>query len=138
MAGTAVNFPGFPVDDGARPDNVVYVTRYDYTPGTSAGLSTPTSAGNRPHITYAITTIVEKGPVRVHPPQGASLPPNGSISVGNFVDKAWLWADRHPTSPCRGTFYHAITRKTGFGPRPSTPQIFNQNIYTDRLEVVLP
>jgi hypothetical protein len=118
VAGIAANFPGFPVDDGARPDNVAYVTRYDYTPGTTGGLSTPTSAGNPPHFTYAFTTIVDKGSVRVHPPQGAPHPPNESISVGNFVDKPWLWADTHPTSPCRGTLYHAITRKTGFDDEP--------------------
>ena len=102
VAGIAANFPGFPVDDGARPDNVAYVTRYDYTPATPGGLSTPTSAGNPPHFTYAFTTIVDKGSTRVHPPQGAPHPPNESISVGNFVDKPWLWVDTHPASPCRG------------------------------------
>ena len=123
VAGTAANFPGFPVDDGARPDNVVYVTRYDYTPGTPGGLSTPISAGNPPHFTYAFTTIVDKGSVRVHPPQGAPHPPNESASVGNFDDKAWLWADTHPTSPCRGTLYLAITRKTGFDDEPGASLI---------------
>jgi hypothetical protein len=118
VAGIAANFPGFPVDEGARPDNVAYVARYDYTPGTPAGVNTPTSAGNPPHFTYAFTTIVDKGSVRIHPPQGAPHPSSSSISVGNFVDKPWLWADTHPASPCRGTLYHASTRKTGFDDEP--------------------
>ena len=42
-------------------------------------------------------------------------------SVGNFVDKPWIWVDTHPTSPCRGTLYHASTRKTGFDDEPGAP-----------------
>jgi hypothetical protein len=39
-------------DQADRPvDNLVYVARYDYTPGTPAGTSTPNSAGNPPNFT---------------------------------------------------------------------------------------
>jgi len=41
-------------DPGERPvDNLVYVAKYDYTPGTPGGTSTSSSAANPPNFTYA-------------------------------------------------------------------------------------
>ncbi|HLE14961.1 MAG TPA: hypothetical protein VI776_09445, partial [Anaerolineales bacterium] len=51
-------------DQPDRPvDNLVYVARYDYIPGSPAGTSTPNSAGNPPEFTYAGTTVVDRGAV---------------------------------------------------------------------------
>ncbi|HET7201999.1 MAG TPA: hypothetical protein VFI92_01405, partial [Steroidobacteraceae bacterium] len=51
-------------DQSDRPvDSVVYVARYEYTPGTPGGASTPNSAANPPNFTYAGTTIVDRGAV---------------------------------------------------------------------------
>src|SRR5574342_464385 len=47
-------------DQPDRPvDNLVYVARYNYTPGSPAGTSTQTSAANPPNYTDAGTTVVD-------------------------------------------------------------------------------
>jgi hypothetical protein len=92
-------------DQPDRPvDTVVYVAKYDYTPGTPGGTSTPNSAGNPPNFTYAGTTIVDRGAV------GFAVP--GVIGfAGNFVDKEWMEIDTNSPadSPCAGNVYIAYT-----------------------------
>ena len=49
-------------DQPDRPvDNLIYVARYNYTPGSPGGVSTPNSAANPPNFTYAGTTVVDRG-----------------------------------------------------------------------------
>src|SRR5215211_2993879 len=90
-------------DKTERPlDNLVYVARYDYTPGTPAGTSTPNSAANPPNFTYAFTTVVDRGSV------GFAVP--GVVGfAGTFTDKEWMEIDNYPDSPCSGYIYVAHT-----------------------------
>lgn len=89
-------------------DTVVYVAKYDYTPGTPGGVSTPSSAANPPNFTYAFTTLVDKGAV------GFALPePSPFGFAGKFDDKNWLAVDTNPGSPCSGNVYYSFTRFTG-------------------------
>ena len=102
-------------DQSDRPlDTVVYVAKYNYTPGTPSGTSTPNSAANPPNFTYAGTTIVDRGAV------GFAVP--GVIGfAGNFVDKEWMEIDQNPpaASPCAGNIYVAFTSFHGaFGNSP--------------------
>jgi len=102
-------------DQPDRPvDTVVYVAKYDYTPGTSGGTSTPNSAANPPNFTYAGTTIVDRGAV------GFAVP--GVIGfAGDFTDKEWLEVDLNSpaASPCSGSVYVAWTSFHGaFGNSP--------------------
>jgi hypothetical protein len=94
-------------DQADRPvDNLVYVTRYDYTPGTPAGTSTPNSAANPPNFTYAFTTVVDRGAV------GFAVP--GVIGfAGTFTDKEWMEVDTYEASPCSGNVYVAHTNFHG-------------------------
>ena len=96
-------------DQPDRPvDNLVYVARYDYTPGTPAGTSTPNSAGNPPNFTYAGTTVVDRGAV------GFAVP--GVIGfAGLFTDKDWMEVDQNSpaASPCAGNVYVAHTNFHG-------------------------
>jgi hypothetical protein len=96
-------------DQPDRPvDNLVYVARYDYTPGSPAGVSTPTSAGNPPNFTYAFTTVVDRGAV------GFAVP--GVIGfAGTFTDKEWMEVDTYTDSPCSGNIYVAHTSFHGAG-----------------------
>ena len=72
-------------DPGERPlDTVGFVARYNFTPGTPATASTPTSAGSPPHFTYAGTAIVDRGAVGFAVPSGFA---------GNFTDKPWMEVD---------------------------------------------
>jgi hypothetical protein len=89
-------------DQPDRPvDNVVYVAKYNYTPGTSAGTSTPNSAANPPNFTYVGTTIVDRGAV------GFAVPNQPFGFAGDFVDKQWMEVDGNsPTaSACAGNVY---------------------------------
>ena len=92
-------------DQPDRPvDTVVYVAKYDYTPGTPGGTSTPSSAANPPNFTYAGTTVVDRGAV------GFAVP--GVIGfAGDFTDKEWLEVDLNSpaASPCSGSVYIAWT-----------------------------
>jgi hypothetical protein len=92
-------------DKGERPvDNLVYVAKYNYTPGTPGGTSTPNSAANPPNFTYAGTTVVRRGAV------GFAVPGNAGL-VGRFTDKEWMETDTNPasSSPCSGNVYVAYT-----------------------------
>jgi hypothetical protein len=90
-------------DQPDRPvDNLVYVARYDYTPGSPAGVSTPHSAANPPNFTYVRTTVVERGAV------GFAVP--GVVGfAGKFTDKPWAEIDLNSpaASPCSGNIYVA-------------------------------
>ena len=96
-------------DQGERPlDNLVYVARYNYTPGTPGGVSTPTSAANPPNYTFDGIAVVERGSVgfAVPSPQGFA---------GRFTDKEWLETDRYASSPCSGNVYVTWTSFQGVG-----------------------
>jgi hypothetical protein len=92
-------------DQPDRPvDNLVYVARYNYTPGTPGGVSTPNSAANPPNFTYVGTTVIERGAV------GFAVPGSAGF-VGVFTDKDWMEVDLNPSSasPCSGNVYFAHT-----------------------------
>ena len=92
-------------DQPDRPvDNVVYVAKYNYTPGTPGGTSTPNSAANPPNFTYAGTSIVDRGAV------GFAVP-GVSGFAGTFVDKDWMEVDDNSpaNSPCAGNVYVTFT-----------------------------
>jgi hypothetical protein len=96
-------------DQSDRPvDNLVYVARYDYTPGTPGGTSTPSSAANPPNFTYAFTTVVNRGAV------GFAVP-GASGFAGTFTDKEWMEVDTYPASSCYGNVYVANTDFHGVG-----------------------
>src|SRR5574341_282746 len=102
-------------DQPDRPlDTAVYVAKYNYTPGTPGGTSTPNSAANPPNFTYAGTTIVDRGAV------GFAVP--GVIGfAGDFTDKEWMETDLNSpsASPCAGSVYVAYTSFHGaFGNSP--------------------
>jgi hypothetical protein len=96
-------------DQSDRPvDTVVYVARYDYTPGSPGGISTPNSAANPPNFTYAGTTIVDRGAV------GFAVP--GVVGfAGTFTDKDWMEIDLNSpsASACAGNVYVAHTNFHG-------------------------
>jgi len=106
-------------DQPDRPvDNLVYVARYDYTPGTPGGTSTPNSAGNPPNFTYAYTTVVNRGAV------GFAVP--GVIGfAGKFTDKEWMEIDNYSSSPCSGYIYVANTDFHGAG--GNSPIVFSRS-----------
>jgi hypothetical protein len=89
-------------------DTVVFVAKYNYTPGTPGGTSTPSSAANPPNFTYAFTTVVDKGAVGFAVPAGD---PFGF--AGRFDDKNWMAVDTHPGSACLGNVYYSFTKFTG-------------------------
>jgi hypothetical protein len=91
-------------------DNLVYVARYDYTPGSPAGTSTPSSAGNPPNFSYAYTTVVDRGAV------GFAVPGVFGFA-GIFTDKEWMETDTNSPedSPCAGNVYVAHTNFHGLG-----------------------
>jgi hypothetical protein len=94
-------------DQQDRPvDNLVYVARYTYTPGSPGGTSTPNSAANPPNFTYAGTTVVDRGAV------GFAVP--GVIGfAGTFTDKESLEVDNYAASPCAGSVYVSWTNFHG-------------------------
>jgi hypothetical protein len=108
-------------DQPDRPvDNLVYVAKYNYTPGSLAGTSTPNSAANPPNFTYARTTVVDRGAV------GFAVP--GVIGfAGTFTDKEWMEIDLNPpaASPCAGNVYVAHTNF--HGPAGSSPIMFSRS-----------
>lgn len=92
-------------DQPDRPvDNLVYVARYNYTPGSPGGVSTPNSAANPPNFTYSGTTVVERGAVGFAVPGAAGF-------VGTFTDKEWMEVDLNSASAsdCAGVVYVAHT-----------------------------
>jgi hypothetical protein len=97
-------------DQPDRPvDNLVYVARYDYTPGSPGGVSTPNSAANPPGFTYAGTAVVDRGAV------GFAVPNQPFGFAGEFVDKEWMEVDAFPASPCSGSVYVTYTAFHGVG-----------------------
>jgi hypothetical protein len=108
-------------DQADRPvDNLVYVARYDYTPGTPAGTSTPNSAGNPPNFTYAYTTVVDRGAV------GFAVP--GVVGfAGLFTDKDWMEIDQNPpeSSPCSGNVY--VSHTNFHGASGNSPIMFSRS-----------
>ncbi|HET6728884.1 MAG TPA: sialidase family protein [Jiangellaceae bacterium] len=102
-------------DQPDRPlDTVVYVAKYDFTPGTAATASSPTSAGSPPHFTYAGTTVVDRGAVGFAVPGVAGF-------VGTFTDKEWMEVDGNSSaaSRCAGNVYVAHTNfHASFGSAP--------------------
>jgi len=108
-------------DQPDRPvDNLVYVAKYGYTPGTPGGTSTPNSAANPPNFTYAGATVVERGAV------GFAVP--GVIGfAGTFTDKEWMEIDLNApaASRCSGSVYVAHTDFHGaFG---NSPIVFSRS-----------
>jgi hypothetical protein len=102
-------------DQADRPlDTVVYVAKYNYTPGTPGGTSTPNSAANPPNFTYAGTTLVDRGAVGFAVPGVAGF-------VGRFTDKEWAEIDLNSpeASQCSGYIYVAFTDfHASFGSSP--------------------
>lgn len=91
-------------------DTVVFVAKYNYTPGTPGGTSTPSSAANPPDFTYAFTTLVDKGAV------GFAIPAGDPFGfAGKLDDKSWLAVDTNAGSPCFGRVYYSFTKFTGVG-----------------------
>ncbi len=105
-------------DQPDRPvDNLVFVARYNYTPGSPGGTSTPNSAANPPNFTYDRTTVVERGAV------GFAVP--GVIGfAGLFTDKVWMELDLNAraASACSGSVYEAHTNF--HGARGNSPIVF--------------
>lgn len=92
-------------DQPDRPvDTVVYAAKYNYTPGTPGGTSTPNSAADPPNFTYAGTTIVDRGAVGFAVPGAAGF-------AGRFTDKEWAEIDLNSpqASQCAGNIYVAFT-----------------------------
>ena len=108
-------------DQADRPvDTVVYAAKYNYTPGTPAGVSTPNSAANPPNFTYAYTTIVDRGAVGFAVPGAAGF-------AGTFTDKEWAEIDLNSpeASQCAGNIYEAHTNfHANFG---SSPIVFSRS-----------
>jgi hypothetical protein len=108
-------------DQPDRPvDNLVYVARYDYTPGSPGGTSTPSSAASPPNFTYAGTTVVDRGAV------GFAVP--GVVGfAGTFTDKEWMEVDTNApaSSPCAGNVYVAHTNFHGSS--GSSPIVFSSS-----------
>jgi hypothetical protein len=102
-------------DQADRPvDTVVYAAKYNYTPGTPGGTSTPNSAANPPNFTYAGTTIVDRGAVGFAVPGAAGF-------AGRFTDKEWAEIDQNSpqASKCSGNIYVAYTDfHANFGSSP--------------------
>ena len=99
-------------DQPDRPvDTVVYVARYNYTPGTPGGTSTPNSAANPPNFTYSGTSIVDRGAI------GYAVPNQPFGFAGNFVDKEWMEVDTNSPddSACAGNVYVTYTAFHGPG-----------------------
>ena len=110
-------------DQPDRPvDNVVYVAKYDYTPGSAATASTTTTAGAPPHFTYAGTTIVDRGAV------GFAVPNQPFGFAGEFVDKEWMEVDSNSPadSGCAGNVYVTWTSFHGVG--GNFPMKFSRSI----------
>jgi len=109
-------------DQPDRPvDNVVYVARFNFTPGSAATASTTTTAGSPPHFTYAGTTIVDRGAV------GFAIPNQPFGFAGTFVDKEWMEIDSNSSaaSPCAGNVYVSFTSFHGVG--GSFPIVFSRS-----------
>lgn len=107
-------------DQPDRPvDNQVYVARYNYTPGSPGGTSTPNSAANPPNFTYAFTTVVDRGAVGFAVPGVAGF-------VGTFTDKEWMEIDENSpsASACAGSVYVA---HTNFHASGSSPIMFSRS-----------
>jgi hypothetical protein len=102
LAGIAFSNPF--VDQPGGIDNVAFLVKYDYTPGTPAGVSTPNAAGNPPNFTYAFTTIVDRA---------SSFSRSGGFGNGKFDDFPWMTIDTNSSSPGLGNIYFTIARLTG-------------------------
>ena len=108
-------------DASDRPlDTVIYVARWNYTPGTPGGTSTSAGAANPPNFTYAGTAIVDRGAV------GFAVPSPFGFA-GTFTDKEWLEIDANApsASPCAGSIYVAHTNFHGLS--GSSPIVFSRS-----------
>lgn len=109
-------------DQPDRPvDNLVYVTKYNFTPTTPATASTTTTAGSPPHFTYAGTTVVDRGAV------GFAVPNQPFGFAGQFTDKEWMEIDLNTpaASPCAGNVYVSYTSFQGLA--GSFPILFSRS-----------
>jgi len=108
-------------DQPDRPvDTLVYVAKYNYTPGTLGGTNTTNSAANPPNFTYAGTTVVDRGAVGFAVPGAAGF-------AGTFTDKEWMEIDSNSltASACAGNVYVAHTNfHANFG---SSPIVFSRS-----------
>jgi len=102
-------------------DNLVYVAKYNFTPGTPATASTTTTAGSPPHFTYAFTTVVDRGAV------GFAVPNQPFGFAGEFTDKEWMEIDLNSSSasPCTGNVYVTFTSFHGLA--GSFPIVFSRS-----------
>jgi hypothetical protein len=102
-------------------DNLVYVAKYTFTPGTPATASTTTTAGSPPHFTYAFTTVVDRGAV------GFAVPNQPFGFAGEFTDKEWMEIDLNSpaSSPCAGSIYVSFTSFHGLA--GSFPIVFSRS-----------
>jgi len=92
------------------PDNMVFVAKYLYTPGSPGGLSTPNSAANPPDFTYDFTTIAGRG-ARFNLPDPAFF--RTGKQPGRLEDKPWMALDTNASSPCFRNIYVAWNGFTG-------------------------
>jgi len=108
----AIAFVAIAFEPGVTPvpDNLVFVAKYRYTPGTPAGVSTTHSAGNPPNFTYEFTTVVDRGAMSLIPDPAFFHTFN---FPGQFEDKPWMAVDTSPSSPCFGSIYVAWTKFAG-------------------------
>jgi hypothetical protein len=109
-------------DQPDRPvDNLVYVAKYNFTPGTPATSSSTTTAGSPPHFTYAFTTVVDRGAV------GFAVPNQPFGFAGQFTDKEWMEIDLNSpaASPCAGSVYVSFTSFRGLG--GTSPIVFSRS-----------
>ncbi|MGH8247880.1 MAG: hypothetical protein ACREUU_15780, partial [Gammaproteobacteria bacterium] len=109
-------------DQPDRPvDNLVYVAKYNFTPGTAATASTTTAAGTPPNFTFAGTTVVDRGAV------GFAVPNQPFGFAGQFTDKEWMEIDMNSpaASPCAGNVYVSYTSFQGLA--GSFPILFSRS-----------
>jgi len=97
------------IDEPGGLDSLAYLVRYDYTPGTPGGVSTPNSAANPPNFTYAFTSVVDRSSSQSRPPLSI---------LGRDNDKEWLAIDTNSSSPGFGNIYYTFTRFTAAGNHP--------------------
>ena len=103
-------------------DTVVFVARYDYTPGTPAGVSTPNAAGNPPNYTYARTTVVDRGAVGFASPGKVGF-------TGTFTDVIRIEIDRNTAaaSSCAGMIYETHANIHGGNAAGSELPVFSRS-----------
>lgn len=99
LAGVAVQDFG---DTPGDIDRLVFLTKYTYTPGSPAGASTTSAAGNPPNFAYAFTTVVDRGSSR-----------SRSGGYGKTDQWAAIAIDTSTASSGFGNIYYAFQRSAG-------------------------